>query len=56
MRSQSAANGELSVSAVADDYAAHGRDRSRMRFKTLPVFALAFGAAYLAHRRLKPKD
>ncbi len=47
---------EPSLSAIADDISAHGRDRSRMRWKLGPVLALAFGSAYFVSKRLQPRD
>jgi len=43
-----------SVAAVASDYSAYRQDQNRMRWKVLPVFALAFASAYLVSKRLKP--
>jgi hypothetical protein len=45
-----------SVEAIADDYLAHQRDQGRIRWKVLPVVALAFGSAYLVLKHLKPQD
>ena len=47
---------EPSVGALVDDYSAQRRDRDRMRWKVLPVVALAFSSAYLVAKRLKPKE
>jgi hypothetical protein len=47
---------EPSVSAIASDYSAYRRDQNSMRWKVLPVFALAFASAYLVSKRFKPKD
>ncbi len=45
-----------SVGAIASDYSAYGRDQNRMRWKVVPVFALAFASAYFVSKRLKPND
>jgi hypothetical protein len=39
--------------AIAGDYSAFQRDRSRMRWKALPVAGLAFASAYLVFKRLR---
>jgi len=41
---------------IVDDLAAQSRDRSRMRWKILPVIGAAFAAALFVSRMLKPKD
>jgi len=54
-REQRKARGDDSIAeAIADDYASNGRDQSRVRFKVLPIAGLAFTAAYLVFKRLKP--
>jgi hypothetical protein len=54
-REQRKARGDGSIAeAIADDYSSNGRDQSRVRFKVLPIAGLAFGAAYLVFKRLKP--
>ncbi|HWZ91681.1 MAG TPA: hypothetical protein VNW92_22620 [Polyangiaceae bacterium] len=45
-----------SVVTIASEYSAQRRDQNRMRWKVLPVFALAFASAYFVSKRLKPKD
>lgn len=53
-RKERLAHQEESVpAAIADDYSALQRDRSRMRWKVLPVAGLAFASAYLVFKRLR---
>lgn len=55
-RENDASSDEPSVAAVADDYSAYQRDRSRVRWKVVPVAALAFASAYFVAKRLKPAE
>ena len=52
-REHDAHSDEPSVGAITSDYSAYQRDRSRMRWKVVPVAALAFASAYFVSKRLK---
>ena len=51
-----AQHGDPSVTTLASEYSAHRSDQSRVRWKALPVFALAFASAIFVRHRLKPRD
>ena len=47
---------EPTAAMLAGEGAAYEHDRIDMRVKVVPVFMLAFAAAYLVRKRLTPQD
>jgi len=48
--------GDPSAVTIAGNYSAYRQDQSRIRWKVVPVFLLAFASAYLVSKRLRPHD